>query len=192
MTNWSLFLDRDGVINERIPGAYISDWESFHFRPHTLEALQVCSSLFHPILVVTNQQGIGKGLMTTDQLQRVHNQMIQEVQRANGRIDKVYFCPSLAGSEGDCRKPNTHMGIQAQEDFPEINFSRSFMVGDSISDLKFGRNLGMKTVLIESKMEARIKIEAQSDLKELIDYSFPDLLGFVDLIRSSSLLNQKL
>jgi len=154
--DWTLFLDRDGVINQRIPGDYIKTVEEFEFIPGSLEAIVRFRSMFHRIVVVTNQQGIGKGRMTEAQLSEVHEHMISEVKKAGGRIDKVYHCPKLAREEPLCRKPNIGMAIEAQSDFPGIDFKKSIIVGDSISDMKFGKRLGMKTVFITTKEEDAI------------------------------------
>lgn len=147
-STWSLFLDRDGVINERIVGDYVKSLDEFHFIEGTLEALELVEQMFETIVVVTNQQGIGKGVMKLETLHEIHQHLMDEVHEFGGRIDKVYFCPALAAENADCRKPNIGMGLQAQKDFPEIDFSKSIMVGDSESDMEFGDRLGMKCVKI--------------------------------------------
>ncbi len=152
-SSWTLFLDRDGVINERIPGQYISDFSNFVFTEDCLSAIASFSKVFSKIIVVTNQQGIGKGIMTEKQLLDVHQAMIYEIDKNDGKVDGVYFCPKLAVDNPICRKPNIGMGLQAQRDFESINFKESIMVGDSISDIEFGNRLGMKTVLVEGKKE---------------------------------------
>ena len=114
----------------------------------TLEALKILSAHFQYIIVVTNQQGIGKGLMTEEKLQQIHAHMFQQVEECGGRIDKVYYCAGLAGVLPDCRKPAPVMAFQAQADFPDIDFSRSIMVGDTPSDMEFARNAGMQGVRI--------------------------------------------
>jgi D-glycero-alpha-D-manno-heptose 1-phosphate guanylyltransferase len=155
--SWTIFLDRDGVINQRIPGSYVKNTEEFIFLPGAIEAVKKLSGTFVRIIVVTNQQGIGKGLITEEQADEVNSFMISEITKAGGRIDRVYVCPALASAENNCRKPNPNMAIQAQKDFPEIDFHKSIMIGDSISDMKFGQNLGMKTILISSKEEEKIE-----------------------------------
>src|SRR5688572_23731927 len=89
----TLFLDRDGVINERIPGDYVKNWDEFIFLDGVLEALNILARKFNRIVVVTNQQGIAKGLMTEEDLNKVHQRMVLEIQESGGKIDKVYFCP---------------------------------------------------------------------------------------------------
>lgn len=145
---WTLFLDRDGVLNERIPGGYVTRVRDFVWLEDTLEALKILSTHFQYIIVVTNQQGIGKGLMTEEKLHQIHAHMFQQVQECGGRIDKVYYCAGLAGVLPDCRKPAPVMAFQAQADFPDIDFSRSIMVGDTPSDMEFARNAGMQGVRI--------------------------------------------
>lgn len=152
-SQWTLFLDRDGVVNERLPGAYISDWKDFHFTAGALEAIAQFSSLFARIIIVTNQQGIGKGWMTETQLQAIHTRMKQEIVANKGRIDGIYYCPDLATKEDHCRKPRPALALAAQRDFPDIAFPHSIMVGDSISDIEFGQQLGMRTVLINTKFD---------------------------------------
>ena len=172
----TLFLDRDGVINVRIPGEYVTRWEDFQFIEGVPAAIAKYSQIFKRILVVTNQQGIGKGIMTEADLNAVHEQMIKAIEAAGGRIDRVYFCPKLARNKPFCRKPNIGMGRQAKSHFPEIDFSKSIMVGDSLSDIGFGCRLGMKTVLVETNLEELEKLEKEG-LKEdwTIDFRMKDL-----------------
>ena len=87
----SLFLDRDGVINKKLEGRYVSRWEEFEFMPNALQAVNILSKLFKRIFIVTNQQGIGKGIMSQNNLLFLHQRMIKEVEKAGGKIDKIYF-----------------------------------------------------------------------------------------------------
>jgi histidinol-phosphate phosphatase family protein len=149
--SWTLFLDRDGVINKRIVGNYVKRRKDFEFLPGVLEAIARFSSIFGHIFVVTNQQGIGKQEMTERNLLDIHAYMLQEIEKAGGKIHQIYFAPELESSNNTMRKPNTGMGLQAKNDFPVIDFSKSIMVGDADSDIHFGTNLGMKTVKIGEK-----------------------------------------
>ncbi len=171
-SSWTLFLDRDGVINRRIPGGYITQWEEFEFLPGTLEALKKLSSLFGRIIVVSNQQGVGKGIMTEKDLDHIHRKMISEINKNGGRIDRIYHSPYLETENSRFRKPNTGMADQAHKDFPEIDFKQAVMAGDSISDMHFGKRKNMRTVFIGSSSE-------HSELPgSLADYFYPDLLSF--------------
>lgn len=176
--SWTLFLDRDGVINERWPGAYISDWKDFRFTPGALAAIAQFSAIFTRIIIVTNQQGIGKGLMSTEQLEILHRCMIAEIEAHQGQIDGIYHCPDLASKENHCRKPRPTMALAAQRDFPDINFTRSVMVGDSISDIQFGRRLGMRTVHIHTKEDEQRQWEIARAEGLSPDLSLPNLASF--------------
>lgn len=146
--SWTLFLDRDGVINHKLENDYVKCWEEFQFLPGALDALASLEKIFGHIVIVTNQQGIGKGLYTAEHLMEVHRKMMMEIGKAGGRIDRIYFCPGLAKDNPSCRKPNPGMALDAQRDFPAIDFSRSVMVGDSMSDMEMGKAVGMHTVFI--------------------------------------------
>ena len=146
---WTLFLDRDGVINEENIGSYITKWDEFSFCTGSLSALKQLSEVFGKIVVVTNQRGVGKGIMTLDDLKGIHQNMIDGVSDAGGRIDKIYACTALEDDDHN-RKPNTGMANQAQEDFPEIDFKRSIIVGNNLSDMEFGRRAGMYTIFLST------------------------------------------
>ena len=148
--DWTLFLDRDGVINRRLIDDYVKKPEEFEFLPKVLESIAAFSKKFKHIFIVTNQQGIGKGLMTDNDLEIIHNKMLQEIEANGGRIDKVYYCPDLAESNSPNRKPEIGMALQAQKNFSDVDFSKSLMVGDSKGDINFGKNAGMITVFINS------------------------------------------
>lgn len=170
---WSLFLDRDGVINERLPGDYVKSWEQFHFIEGTLNALKIFSDRFNRILVVTNQQGIGKKVMSADDLLYIHTKMQKAVSDTGGRIDKVYYSPFLDSARHHSRKPSVGMGLMAKHDFRDIIFRKSIMAGDSPGDMLFGKRLGMNTVLIGNPDFARRN-------PELVDFVFPDLITFAN------------
>lgn len=169
---WTLFLDRDGVINERIMGGYVTSPNEFEFLPGVLKALARFNRIFHRIVVVTNQQGVGKGLMTERNVLEVHSYMSDEIHRSRGRIDKCFFAPNLVGAEEDLRKPGPVMAEMAKMEFPEIEFERSIMVGDTDSDILFGKNLGMKTVRIKTvepiSVEADLTCGSLEELSKMI------------------------
>lgn len=165
---WTLFLDRDGVINKRVFGGYITKIEDFEFIDNVPSVVSGLNDFFHLIFVVTNQQGIAKGLMSERNLLEIHSYMMDEVHLAGGKIDKCYFAPNLRGAEDDMRKPNPVMAELAKMEFPEIDYKHSIMVGDTDSDIEFGRNLGMKTVRVVT--EEPIGIEADLNVKGLEDF----------------------
>jgi len=145
--SWTLFLDRDGVINHEKKEEYIRNWDEFRFYDGVKDAVKVLSNIFDRMIMVTNQRGVGKGLMTIEDLGNIHTQMLSEISSSAGRIDKIYFCTEM---DNDCmdRKPNPGMALQAQKDFPGIDFSKSIIVGNKLNDMKFGRNAGMYTIFV--------------------------------------------
>ncbi|MCF8448703.1 MAG: HAD-IIIA family hydrolase [Taibaiella sp.] len=148
--SWTLFLDRDGVINVESVGSYITSWSEFNFHDGAQDAIRSLSRIFGTIVVVSNQRGVGRGIMTIDALREINTNMRATVAEYGGRIDKVYNCTAVSDDDRN-RKPNTGMGLQAQEDFPAIDFKRSIMVGNSMSDMEFGKKLSMHTIFLTTK-----------------------------------------
>lgn len=152
---WTLFLDRDGVINVETVGSYVANWDEFRFCDGALPALKTLNDIFGTIVVVTNQRGVGKGIMSFDALKDINVQMTRAITAEGGRIDKIYACTAVSDLDHN-RKPNTGMAVQAREDFPEIDFRRSVMVGNSMSDMEFGKRMAMHTVFLTTKHEPYI------------------------------------
>ena len=148
--SWSLFLDRDGVVNKKLDNDYVKSIEEFDFIEGAQEAIQNFHSIFGRLLVVTNQQGIGKGIMTHEELHVVHNYMEEQLLAFNV-------------------KSNIGMALQAQQDFPEIDFSKSILIGDSITDVQMGKRAGMKTVFIHPELNN--PEDADWVVKSLADFS---------------------
>ena len=148
--SWTLFLDRDGVVNDEIVGSYVTCWDEFTFCGGALEALQSLAERFGNIVIVTNQRGVGRGIMEMDALRDINARTHEAVAAAGGRIDKIYACTAVADTDHN-RKPNVGMAMQAKEDFPEIDFRRSVIVGNSISDMEFGKRLAMRSVFLTTK-----------------------------------------
>ncbi len=174
---WTLFLDRDGVINRRKPDDYVKRWEEFEFLPGVPEAIASLGTRFARIIVVTNQQGIGKGLMTHADADLIHDRMRSAVARAGGEIHGVYVAPHLSHEDPGLRKPALGMAHAAARDFPDIAFARALMVGDSATDLAFGRAAGMRTILIGTLSE--LPIEEQQLADAAFD-SLASLAGYLE------------
>lgn len=167
----TLFLDRDGVINQQRPHDYVKTTREFIFIDGALEALRLLAPLFKHIIIVTNQRGVGKGIMTRKDLEEIHAYMMNEVSGQGGRIDKIYVCTDTSDYSKN-RKPNTGMALQAKDDFPDIDFTKSIMAGDSISDMQFAQNAGIPRSLIGEKYE-----NSKDTFKSQYNW-FPDLLTF--------------
>lgn len=146
--SWTLFLDRDGVVNVRLVDDYVKNINEFQFLPGVLDAFEIFAEKFGKIIIVTNQQGVGKGIMTLQDVERVHDFMKKEIENQKGRVDAVYVCPQLKSDLDNFRKPSPKMAYMAQRDFPEIDFDKSIMIGDMNTDLEFGKNAGMFTILV--------------------------------------------
>jgi D-glycero-D-manno-heptose 1,7-bisphosphate phosphatase len=144
----TLFLDRDGVINRRLIKRYVRNWDEFEFLPGVLEAIPLLNQHFNRTVIITNQRGISLGLMTTEALELIHKELLRQIEKKGGRIDKIYYCAKKYDDIPNCRKPEPFMALEAQKDFPEINFKHSVMIGDQPGDIEFGNNLGMQTVWI--------------------------------------------
>jgi len=150
-----VFLDRDGVINRKMPeGEYVSSWERFELLPGVGEAIAKLNHAGLRVIVVTNQRGVALGLYSAADVQAIHEQFQASLSKYSAHIDGFYFCPHDK-RECDCRKPLPGMFEQARKDFPEVEAKTSLMIGDSLSDIEFGRNLGLKTIFIEGDAHAR-------------------------------------
>jgi histidinol-phosphate phosphatase family protein len=168
---WTLFLDRDGVINDEKHEDYINTWEEFEFYPGVLEAIKIFTQKFGRIFIVTNQRGIAKGVTKLEDLDLIHKNLLESIEAAEGKVDKIYFSPEMDNNHVS-RKPNTGMGLQAQKDFPEVDFTKSIMIGNTLSDMQFGKNLGVATNIFLPTTRPEVKIP-----NELIDLVFPDLIS---------------
>ena len=146
----TLFLDRDGVINKKLEQRYVTNFDEFVFIKNSDVAIRKLHKIFNRILVVTNQQGIGKGIMTEDDLNLLHLQMQRKLSVDFDLIDKIYFCPCLEVDNCNCRKPKTGMLENAKLDFPDMKIEDSFLVGDSDSDIIAGKKFGLTTIKVSS------------------------------------------
>ncbi|MBU3660039.1 MAG: HAD-IIIA family hydrolase [Flavobacteriales bacterium] len=170
--NWTLFLDRDGVINERIMSGYVLDYNDFHFKKGALETFASLSSKFKYVFVVTNQQCVALEKITEEGLAQIHHQMQLDIEKVGGKITKVFAATEFKNQEPFMRKPSIGMGKMAKTLYPDIDFSKAIMVGDTNTDLIFGKKLGMKTVLIVTEEKVSVKADCEvaslADLNELI------------------------
>ncbi len=171
-SSWTLFIDRDGVINERRFDGYVLSKKDFVFKNEVLQVSKSLFSKFKYVILVTNQQCVGKGLIGLEDLDNIHDYMHSKLKQYEAAIDLVLVATELKGSEPVQRKPSKTMGYMAQQTFSDIDFSKSIMVGDTDSDIHFGKNLGMKTVLIRSEektsLEPDLHTDSLSELNQLL------------------------
>lgn len=147
--SWTIFLDRDGVINHERRGEYVRSWAEFRFMDKSLEAIARLSQVFGRVIVVSNQRGVEKGLMTEDDLNQIHKNMVDEIRQSGGRIDQIYYTTSIDDKHAE-RKPNPGMLFKAFQDFPAIDPSRCIIAGNKLSDMAAGKHAGIYTVFVAS------------------------------------------
>lgn len=145
--HWTLFIDRDGVINKEKKKEYVLNWSEFIFYEGVPEAMARLSKKFGHIIIITNQRGVGKGLMSLADLEEIHQRMIEKIVLAGGRVDGIYFCTSLDDTN-ECRKPNPGMAFRAFEEHSDIDPARTIMIGNKPSDMRFARNAGILSVFL--------------------------------------------
>lgn len=167
--NWTLFMDRDGVINKQIIDGYVLSNDQFEFLPGVLKAIPMLNLCFDRIFIVTNQQCIGYGLISALAIEGIHKMMLSKINDLGGSIDHVFVAPYLESDKNTYRKPGIGMVLDALRSYPDTDLSKSIMVGDSESDMQLGRNAGIYNVLINGHEEIN---------PDLIDHSFNSLLEF--------------
>jgi D-glycero-D-manno-heptose 1,7-bisphosphate phosphatase len=169
----TVFLDRDGVLNEKMPeGRYVTCWSDFHVLPGVPEAIRQLNLAGLRVLVVSNQRGIALGLYTSATVQSIHSQFQNLLKLHGAYVDGFYICPH-GESECNCRKPLTGLFEQSVADFADITPASSVMLGDTLSDIEFGRRVGMRAIFLEGD-ELRQKPGA-AKAKNLADSSFRSL-----------------
>lgn len=169
----TVFLDRDGVINDKMPeGRYVTSWAEFHLLPGVAEAIAKLNQAGLRVVVVSNQRGISLGLYTAADVLSIHSALQNLLSSHGAHVDGFYFCPHGRG-ECNCRKPLPGLFEQAVAEFPEIAAATSVMIGDSKSDVEFGRRLGMTVVFIDG--DPKRQKPGNKAAGDLADLRFPSL-----------------
>jgi D-glycero-D-manno-heptose 1,7-bisphosphate phosphatase len=178
---WTIFLDRDGVINAKQPeGSYVTSWEEVDVLPGAEDAIAALTDAGCRVIVVTNQRGIARGKTTMSKVEKIHRNLALQIADRGGRIDAFYFCPD---ETGPMRKPEPGMLLKAAEEYPEIDFDRSFMIGDSLSDMRAGDAAGCCcTILVGSGQRQVEALSDAHDLRLTISATAPDLATAVERI----------
>lgn len=144
-----VFLDRDGVINRNFPGDYVKNKEEFEFLPGSLDGLKRLYEAGWQVVVISNQAGVGKGLMSKEALDEIDRRMFSEVEAAGGRINATYYCLHRHEESCGCRKPAPGLIIRASEDIG-VDPRETIFVGDADRDVQAGRAAGCRTVVVLS------------------------------------------
>jgi len=153
----------------------VKSWEEFEFLPGAIEALRLLKGHGYRVIVVTNQRGVSLGKLREEDLKTIHQRMIAKLQQNDAAPDAIYYCPHNLNS-CDCRKPAIGLFLMAQRDFPDIQFTESYMVGDSAGDMKAGERLACKNVLIGTDA-ALVSLLELENIR--IDFTAPSLLDAV-------------
>ena len=151
--NRTVFLDRDGVINRKLENDYVKSWDEFQFLPGVIGAIKAINEKGYLVIVVTNQRGIAKGLMTEKDLEEIHRRMLKELKKHGAHIDDIFYCPHDISDNCNCRKPKPGMLIQAQKKW-DIDFAQSYIIGDSNSDIEAGQQVGCRGILTKKLSKA--------------------------------------
>ena len=179
----AVFLDRDGVINENLPGAYVDSWSAFRFLPGAAESVVALRRAGYAVVVITNQGGVGRGFMTEDALKAIHSQMEAELAAGGARLDAVVYCPHHPDAGCDCRKPQPGMLHRAAADLG-IDLSGSYFVGDHVTDVQAGLAAGCRPILVLSGRGAQMRHQLAGDPRYAAVPVVEDLSAAVDRILS--------
>jgi D-glycero-D-manno-heptose 1,7-bisphosphate phosphatase len=152
MGNIAVFLDRDGTVNEEVD--YLTSPRDLRLIPRSAEAIRRANDLGLKVIIVTNQSGVARGLLTEAELLSVHRSLTGLLADEGARVDGIYYCPHHP-SEGtdeyrkecDCRKPKTGMIERAMREF-RIDPTRSYVIGDRTVDVEMAKNAGARAILV--------------------------------------------
>jgi D,D-heptose 1,7-bisphosphate phosphatase len=151
MSNHAVFLDRDGTLNED-PG-YISNPEQVVLYPETGEALSLLKKYGFLLIIISNQSGIARGLMTNKDVDAVNDKINSLLAEFKVKVDAFYYCPAhpdySSEEECDCRKPSPKLVFEAAKEF-NVDLNKSYFIGDTVADIQCGKNAGLKTILVRT------------------------------------------
>jgi D-glycero-D-manno-heptose 1,7-bisphosphate phosphatase len=164
--NPAIFLDRDGVIIKNCEH-YVRSWSDVHIYPLAVKALYRLRTSPYRIVIVTNQAAIAKGLLQIEDALQINHRLIQVFTDAGCRIDGIYVCPHRQEDGCECRKPRPGLFFQAQKDL-DIDLSRSFMVGDALTDIMAGQAAGIPNniLLLTGRGKAQRQLPQANEIPE--------------------------
>jgi len=180
----AVFLDRDGTLIEEV--GYPSRWNQIRIFPKSFEAVRILNEAGYSTIIVTNQSGVGRGYLTEAELKVLHTRIAEAFAAHHARIEAFYYCPHYLHSADSryrmdcrCRKPAPGLALQAAADF-DLDLSCSYMIGDKIDDLIFGRAIGASPILVLTGYghESRKKLDGleirpaavAADLRDAVDW----------------------
>jgi len=166
-----IFYDRDGIVNESPGPGYVERWEDFHLQPGFVAALRTTVAKGYAAVIITNQQGVAKGLYSEEELQTIHGQFRAMLQAHGLDVLDIYYCPHLAADECECRKPKPGMLVQAAKEHG-LDLARSWMIGDGERDVEAGHNAACKTIRVcetTEKTKADIRVEHIDEVAGILE-----------------------
>jgi len=184
----AIFLDRDGVLIEN-RSDYVREWSHVNIFSDAIQALSHLHN--YKVVIVTNQSGIGRGLISLETAQKINDQLCKLIKENNGQIDGVFMCPHTPDDQCSCRKPNPGLLLQAEAEL-SLDLSRSWMIGDAWSDLLAGKAAGVRGMaLLKTGRGAKQLLQPRPE--ELVDYFiFNDLADALRTIQKiDNTLNSK-
>lgn len=176
--NRIVLIDRDGTIN--VERNYLSDPAQIELLPGAAEGIKLLRELGLPVVVVTNQSGIGRGYFDLKRLEEIHDRLHEALKEQGAKVDAIYFCPHTPEDQCGCRKPSTGMADKAAKDF-NADPSKSFVIGDNVCDIELGKNIGAETILVRTGYGKTVE---QKKLAAA-DYIAEDLFEAVGLIKKA-------
>ncbi len=187
----AVLLDRDGTINPDSTG-YIHHPDQFELYPYSIESIKKLHELGFYVFIVTNQSGIARGLFTANEVDAVHAKLKELLHEGQTYVDSIYYSPYYAkgtvepwNCEHPSRKPGIGMFLDARKDF-DFKPNLSWMIGDKYQDIEFGRNAGLKTILVQTGYGKIEFMEKRKNWKAMPDFIVPDLKSAVDVIEKLS------
>ncbi|MFH1752752.1 MAG: HAD family hydrolase [Candidatus Omnitrophota bacterium] len=175
-----IFIDRDGVINKDPGGwtkhSYVTNWEDFHFLPGSKNALKRLTQAGYDIMIISNQAGVNKGYFTPGELNKINDNMLKSIASAGGKVHSVHYCPHRSDESCGCRKPDTGLFKKAVKDL-DIDFKRTFFIGDGATDIEAGNKIGCKTIMV---LSGKSKEEDVDKWRYKPDYIKKDLSDAVE------------
>ena len=187
MTGKYVFIDRDGVINKDCFGVteygYVTRWEDFQFLPRVPEAFKRFTDAGYKTVIISNQQCVGKGYLTEEELNKITQKMICQIEENGGKVHDVNYCLHLKEEECGCRKPDPGLFRIAKEKLGIEKIEGSFYVGDTQRDIQAGKAAGLHTILVLSGKGSR---EDAETWEYKPDYICADLYEAAELVISVS------
>jgi D-glycero-D-manno-heptose 1,7-bisphosphate phosphatase len=160
----AVFLDRDGVLI-RNRDEYVRTWEDVTLYPEAIDALSRAGGYPYRFVIVTNQSGIGRGLMSMEAVAGINARIVREIEHKGGRIDGVFVCPHTPEDGCSCRKPKPGLLLEAAASL-DLDLPRSVLIGDALSDIQAGRaaGVGRSWILLAGRGEAQLRLPEAAEL----------------------------